>query len=282
MGRIFLSQLLIILLSSFRRAKRKIKCFPYRSILKRNLQIKHIFTRNSRCFVVGAGPSLRKLDTNLLENEVIIGMNAGYLDQGIQRVRHKYWVVIDYFFMEPIPVDAIRAIEDGVGEATYFFPVQAKPICEEHELFKDKEIYYFYLCDLATENDPITDDRMDLLSAIIQPRGSAETAIICAVFMGFKQIYLIGADSDWFAHQSPEENHFYREADNPHSIDDKIKSWIDHSQMESKLYYGYVLYRSYRLLWEALKKRGVRVYNASGGGLLDVFPLADYNKLFKT
>ena len=259
---------------------RKIKCAPFKRVLKNNLKIQDIHKDVSRCFIVGAGPSLKNLDTGKLENEVVIGINQAYLDPRIGSVKKKYWVLIDYFLMKEIPLDTLRAIENGVGEATYFLPVQAIPICQKYNLFEGKNKYYIYLSNLAEPSDRISDDQLDLSCGIIKPHGTAETAMICAVFMGLKRIHLIGVDSDWFAHKSQEGNHFYKVADNPHCVDNKIKYWINHNQMESKLHYGYLLYRSYRLLWEALQNRNIEVYNASGGGLLDVFPLVDYDTLF--
>ncbi len=257
-------------------------CRPYRAVLDRNLQLKDIHQAESRCFVVGAGPSLKKLDTDLLREEIVFGVNAAYLDPGIQKVRRKYWVVIDYFYMETTSdvVKALRAIEANVGEATYFFPVQALPICGKYGLFQGKKVFYFSLSGFADVSNPFTDDRLDLTAALPQPHGTTETAIICAAYLGLKHIYMIGVDSDWFAFRGTTSRHFYTEDKNPYSIDTRIKDWIDFSQMESKLRYGYLLYRNYRMLRDALKARGVNVYNASGGGLLDVFPCVDYNILF--
>ncbi len=278
----YYKEVIIKALSPLIRTKwvRKLKYVRFRRILKINLSIRDIHKSNNRCFVVGAGPSLKNIDTDKLKNEVVIGINQAYLDSRISSVKNKYWVLIDYFLMNEIPLDTLRAIEKGVGDATYFLPVQAIPICQKYNLFEGKKKYYICFSNLAEPFDQISDDQLDLSCGIIKPHGTAETAMICAVFMGFKRIHLIGVDSDWFTHKTPEGNHFYKVADNPYCVDNKIQYWINHNNMESKLHYGYLLYRSYRLLWEALQKRNIEVYNASGGGLLDVFPLVDYEMLF--
>jgi len=278
----FIIKLLLKNMNLIFKLKSTIISFRFRNDLKQNKKIQNIHKDESYCFIIGAGPSLKNIDTSKLENEIILGMNAVYLNESVRKVPKKYWIIIDYFFMHPLPIDAIKAIEDGVGEAVYFLPVQAKAICKKYNLFQNKKVYYFFFSDFASDYRKITDEQLDLSSVILKPRGSTETAIICAYYLGFKKIYLLGVDSDWFAHKSADGNHFYVETSNKHSIDDKITDWIDHTKMESKLFYGYVLYKSYRLLWLSLRSRGIEVYNASGGGLLDVFPIVDYDKIFET
>lgn len=261
-----------------------LQAIQYRKLLKRNLNIKNSFINEERCFIVGSGSSLNNVDTKLLETEVIIGINAGYLKKDVVKARIKMWIIIDYFFLDPLPLEAIKAIEDNVGEAMYFIPVQAQKIVERYNLFSGKQVYYLFFS--TTINNRYISKQsqyLNLHSAIFKPIGSVETAILCARYLGIKSVNLIGCDSDWFARLSDEQRHFFRESENEHSIDSKIpKDWVDHNSMESKLLYGYLLYKAYRLLNELLKnKNDVVIYNASGGGLLDVFPLIKYESLFK-
>jgi len=260
------------------------QAIKYRDLLKKNLQIKNRFNSEKRCFIVGSGNSLNNIDTKLLKDEIIIGINAGYLKEDVVRARIKMWIIIDYFFLNPLPIEAIKAIEENVGDAIYFVPVQAKKIIDQYNLFSGKQVYYLFFS--TTINNRYISNQskyLNLESPIFKPIGSVETAIVCARYLGIKSINLIGCDSDWFAKLSDEHRHFFKESENVHSIDSKIpKDWVDHNSMESKLLYGYLLYKAYRLLNELLKSENdVSIYNASGGGLLDVFPRIKYEDLFK-
>lgn len=256
----------------------------YRKLLKRNLNIKNKFINEERCFIVGSGSSLNNVDTRLLETEVIIGINAGYLKKDVVKARIKMWIIIDYFFLDPLPIEAIRAIENNVGNAIYFVPVQAQKVIERYKLFSGKQVYYLLFSTTINNRYISKESRyLNLDAAIFKPIGSVETAILCARYLGIKSVNLIGCDSDWFARLTDEQRHFFKESENEHSIDSKIpKDWVDHNSMESKLLYGYLLFKAYRLLNELLKtKNDVLIYNASGSGLLDVFPWIEYDSLFK-
>jgi hypothetical protein len=62
--------------------------------------------------------------------------------------------------------------------------------------------------------------------------------------------------------------------------DEPKKDYFVMDTREKKLYYSFLLYRNYRLLREALHRQGIQVFNASGGGMLDVFPIVKYETLF--
>jgi hypothetical protein len=102
--------------------------------------------------------------------------------------------------------------------------------------------------------------------------------------MGFREIYLLGCDSDWFIYDNLDIKHFYSRDPNglieTQKDNEQEKDYFVMDTREKKLYYSFLLYRNYRLLREALHRQGVQIFNASGGGMLDVFPVVKYETLF--
>ena len=81
--------------------------------------------------------------------------------------------------------------------------------------------------------------------------------------MGFKDIYLIGADNDFFQSKI-------------HFEDTNCEGIIDRYTEEEKKGPGYKMQMSMNKGWEEMvkvgKQMGVNIYNATRGGKLEVFP----------
>ena len=87
------------------------------------------------------------------------------------------------------------------------------------------------------------------------------SAMQLAVYMGFKEIYLIGCDCDY----SGERRHFDDfKVENEHPIIDE----------EGKMVMTYETVKRYA------DEHGIKIYNATRGGKLEVFERVDFDSLF--
>lgn len=261
-------------------------------LIKPNRSIKNTCP-GERCFIIGSGPSLKKLDLTLLADDYYIGVNAVYLNPQLPRNAKSLWCTMDTFVkpfidMTDHSVPWLKALESATSKETrYFFPVQARDFCQKNGLFTGRQINYLAFGDTIGLNEPeptYYSDRLELDAPLISPHNIIETAVTCAAYMGFRKIYLIGCDSDWFLYDDLNINHFYTR--DPRGLvetqngNDKKKDYFVMDTREKKLFYSYLLYRNYRLLRDALEPRGVQIINASGGGMLDMFPKEDFHSLF--
>ena len=109
--------------------------------------------------------------------------------------------------------------------------------------------------------------------------GSA-IAIPLAVYLGFKEIYLIGFDCNWLA-DTGASYHFYDQHEHFPEFDSIAKdsrgigyeSFLQIIQRE---------FESHRLIRSKAESLGVRIVNATEGGLLDVYPRASYASCLST
>jgi hypothetical protein len=99
----------------------------------------------------------------------------------------------------------------------------------------------------------------------------AQACLLLALYMGYRNIYLVGLDHDWLA--SPTKHTYFFDKD-PHWRDDAADFPYE-IIMESILR----LWKSYRHLREFAFARGTRIFNATRGGFLDVFPRVEYESL---
>ena len=110
-----------------------------------------------------------------------------------------------------------------------------------------------------------------------RPRNVLIAAIMAVIAMGFKEIYLLGADHSWSRTLSVDEEnyvvsvqpHFYK--DNPVAVAksrELFRGVRIHEVMES---YS-IAFRSYHRIKRFADKKGIHIYNATTGSFIDAFP----------
>jgi len=108
---------------------------------------------------------------------------------------------------------------------------------------------------------------------------SAETvsiyALIAAIYMGFDEIYLLGMDHDYFLYEDESQMRMYEKA--------------VHQQNEFERTFGDTFYikeflRQYNIFskYKAFADHSTsKIFNASNGGILKVFPKVKFESLFE-
>ena len=228
-----------------------------------------------RCFVIGNGPSLKTMDLTPLANEVTIGANSFYKHPHAAAVRLKFLCVFDPHFMrdEPRSVDWHRTIGDQLPEASFILHHSASSLVKKHELYAGREIY-FVRSGVRTHRAELVDFDFYRPRNVGMTTGSS-IAIPLAVFLGFKNIYLIGFDCNWLENTGS-SYHFYDRHDQFPEFDSVAK---DNRGLTYETFLGIIHreFESHRLIREKAESMGVHIHNATNGGLLDVYPRVTYS-----
>ncbi len=215
-----------------------------------------------RCFIVATGPSLRYSDLETLKNhnEFCISMNSIFSCFDKTDWRPNQYVVVDVTVLEKwgniiLSLD----IEDiFIPDAGMFFDYSClKTNCYIYHSIFSREVY---------ENGFFSDD----FSCYAYNWGMITGICIqLAVFLGFKDIYLLGVD---FSYIPKKINHFNENQANKNTYYD------EENEMDILFKYALTGYQNAKLHAE---KHGVHIYNASRGGNLNVFDRVDFSELFK-
>ncbi|MCR5546822.1 MAG: DUF115 domain-containing protein [Lachnospiraceae bacterium] len=88
-----------------------------------------------------------------------------------------------------------------------------------------------------------------------------------ATYMGFDQIYLLGADCN-YSSDAPNKNYF-------------IENYVSNEEVEYIYFPTWEVFGSYQVAKSYAEKRGIRIYNATRGGKLEVFERVDFDSLFE-
>lgn len=226
-----------------------------------------------RCFILGNGPSLNRIDIECLREEVTFGVNSIFLMTGTDGFRPTYYVVEDNLVFS----ENIEAIDAYTG-VTRILPR------EYAEKLSSRDGCYVFEMDASfySKRDP-TRYAVPQFNATPEPRfycGQSVTYINLqlAYYMGFAEVILVGMDFCYSKPKTHEQsgNHIHSHGDDPNHFHKDYfgagKTWKD-----PRL--GRVL-RSYVRAKFEFESVARRILNATPGGELELFPRVDYASLF--
>ncbi len=215
---------------------------------------------NERCFIVATGPSLtmKDLDTLYQNGEFSISMNRIYLAFEQTKWRPDYYMVSD-----PLCIQEDEQIIRSI-------PVLHKFVSDTYADFwktgETEGVYRYHTHNyyVVDETPPFSDD---LVYGVYGRATVTYGCIQLAVYLGFKEIYLLGVDFSFSADYKDKSNHFISTYYNKNS---KTGSFRAKESLEA-----------YEAAKEYTEANGIKIYNATRGGKLEVYERVDFDTLFK-
>jgi hypothetical protein len=264
-----------------------VRSLTFKKMLSPNIALKDRHRDRKRCFVLGNGPSLRDQDLSPLKDEIVFVCNFFNLHPQCREVAPRYYCLDDpnAFFSETTTNDLgiersswFLDICDKTPQVEFLVPAEAKPVIVRNHWFAGHTIWYVARglpsCILNVADS-------DLRKAIPHSMGTVPAiAIPAAIYMGFPTIYLLGCDCNWWVQHVVKEDfdaefeHFYDR--NPYLI---RESNLRDFGLEVELRCLADHFQGMRLLREHALRKGVHIFNATQGGILDVFPRVSLKKV---
>ena len=248
----------------------------YAPLLSANKQLKDIH-KGKRCFILGSGPSIKNDDLQGLKGEIVFALNNFYVHKDFKEIvkgdTAKYYLTAathppqteeewkDWFTdMEkniPLHVNMIFGLSAYKGNIYHLFG--------KYGLFKSHKKYWYFA------SRPFNDDKFDykgtdITRSIFTAEAASVFALIVAIYMGFEEIYLVGMDHDYFLYENESEMRMYKKA--LHQNNEFAKIFKDEFYIE-EFNRQYKIFKKYRALD---MHSASKIYNASSGGILKVFP----------
>lgn len=237
--------------------------FPYlRNYKNNNLKkFQSIYRANERCFIVATGPSLTQEDLETLHRhrEISFGVNCIYKIFPYVSWRPKY-----YFACEP---DLLIHAEDDILNmevSDVFLGDLYLPFFEKNN--KNTKVHRYHIKWEYDYKDIFSDDVLD---GVFNGATIVYHALQFAVYMGFKKIYIIGADCE------------YRNGDGLDKGSHFITNYADKNKVSKvSVLHTNMIFRAYQSAREYAEKHGIEIINATRGGKLEVFKRVDFDSLF--
>jgi hypothetical protein len=216
----------------------------------------------TRCFIIGNGPSLTIRDLEALNGEITFASNRIYRLYDKTDWRPSYWVASDVEVLRNDKEQLLKVIntEGMICFITHFF----------REFGTGPNIYY-YLMRHVMRIDRFRDYEIEFIEDATLGLGNGCTvtyiAIQLAVFMGCREIYLIGVDN----------NYSRTLIDGKIICNDEVKNYPDdmkvgrHEVFGEAQAYPVVTDHAYSVALDYCEAHGIRIANATRGGKLEVF-----------
>ncbi|MBP2233301.1 hypothetical protein J2847_006638 [Azospirillum agricola] len=252
---------------------------PYASILSENARFRGVHA-GQRGFILCNGESIKQQDLTPLRNEIVMTVSNGYLHNDYKVIRPRYHCLpqITYtpIWTRETTVSWFREMHDQVLSEVIFLSASECALIQEEKLFPGRDVRYV---DMRLGMAMPTDGALfDITRTIPSIQSSPILCLMLMMYMGFKEIYLIGTDHDQIQkgfYKYPFEPRAVKDAD--HSVDAAgrpTESMFD--QMNSMI----SLWTQYRVMKYLANRNGIKIYNSSNGGMLDEFKRIPLESLF--
>lgn len=204
--------------------------------------------KGKRCFITCTGPSLTISDLEMLKDEYVFGMNSIALIHDRTDWKPDFYAIQDTNVYENLK-DAIHSTDNGVIFAPYSYLRQYNTpsnwvywhMCGSYHLF---EMIYLHKYFTKFSNN--------VYARVYDGYSIAISIMQIVMYMGFDEIYLLGADCSYLGKQQ-------------HFVETGVYE-PDNNDMTQKLI------TSYTTVKQNAEKIGVKIYNATRGGYLELFP----------
>lgn len=227
--------------------------------ISRNKELK---TNTDTCFIIGNGPSLKNVDLDLIKKFDTMTMNFFYKSQQFKDFESTYHLAIDPNFYIKESLDYLINTYQNHSNTKFIVKYSA------YQALKDKadcKRFYFVYPKLL-QHDEFIEINMDKnMTAAINV---SIMAVQCAIYMGYKNIYLLGIDFSDFV--SSKSEHFYGEGINK-VINRGNNSYIQPKGDELR-WFSMAFIHHYALRRYA-KKKNVNIVNLTEGSMLDAYPI---------
>ena len=246
-------------------------------VLQNNSRFKNLHS-GERCFILGSGSSIKEQDLTKLSGEIVMTQNHFHAHEDILIIDPAYHVVVPKY--QPSEYDNdwvswLQTMSERLPEqACFFFGRNTKYLIDQLPRFHNRAFFINAGGSVAIAKKAPTDITRRILAI---PTVLTECLAI-AIFMGFSEICLCGFDLDQLYKKDKCQGRFYgcspitanqAEIDLDEAAYAVGAEWI---QM-------WTIWQQCILLRQAAKKKGIRIVNATQGGLLNMFERQSYESL---
>lgn len=206
--------------------------------------------KGERCFIIATGPSLTFEDLNLLRNEYTIGMNSG-----VYAIDKTMWVpnllgLEDEYVYQKLEPELIKQSEGKLKDRILVSNVIAKYFKSARRFHVFPVNLLDHKCDFRKIGKLKFSD--DCYSIVYDAYSITFSLMQIAIYMGFKEIYLVGCDCTY----NKAKAHFIETG-----VVDPYAS-----QLGERFIYVH------SKLKEFADSKGIKIFNCTRGGMLDVYP----------
>jgi hypothetical protein len=224
--------------------------------------------KDERCFIIATGPSLRMEDVEKLDNEYTFTVNSFCKILDKTDFRPTFYAMLDPSgqadlekqgdFRPDLYVKERAFLNDVYKNKRNYKKTTYLPICYQNHWYKIGEQGFDYSKNLKWTSD--------LLWGLYDKYTITICVIDIAIYMGFKEIYLLGTDCNY----SGPTSYF---VDPGSSYEKKSANMALATQQ--------AMTAGYEFIAKHAADHGVKIFNTTRGGMLEAFKRVNFDELVK-
>lgn len=239
--------------------------------------------------ILGNGPSLRRNldeDMELLQESDTLAVNFFANTPEFTLVKPKYYLLADPHFFDKVDTDPnvarlIASLNAIDFRMTLLIPAKSR---WKAKVFNKRSLKVETFNSIAVEGFRWFENAMfKARRGMPRPRNVLIPSVMVGTWLGYKRIFLLGADHSWLSTLSVNDRnevvsvqpHFYREDEKEQTrIRQEYVRHPLHEVLESMM----IAFRSYHRIQAYATSRGISILNATPASMIDAFPRSPLDK----
>lgn len=214
--------------------------------------------KGQRCFIIATGPSLTIDDLELLKNEYTFAVNSACKLYDKTSWRPTFYGIQDRY--------VFQAMKEYVFNQDESITLFIADVLQEYESIPSRSILFpynvaYHYINFRKYNSWYAKFSGDSYDTVYDGYSITYSMIEIAVYLGFSEIYLIGADCSY----GTGKNHIVESG-----FVDK-KAYLNHERMTA----------GYKAAKEYAEANNIKIVNCTRGGMLEVFPRMQLEDVLK-
>ena len=239
--------------------------------LKKNVELKDKYN-NERIFILGSGSSILLYDLKVLNNEYVMTQNSFHMHKDISYVDPNIHCVVPYYQSNKeisIWVDYIADMKARMPNSLFLWGLNTKALIDKyHEDISEKSYYIrtkYNLLTLKTAKVNISKTIMTIPTVLTQ-------CLTVAIYLGFKEIYLLGFDLDQICHTNDQTyGRFYGMSKITETEFEKDANQKLDVETTDGWYTWWLMNKQFFLIKHFADQNNISIVNGTQGGILSYF-----------
>ncbi len=231
--------------------------------------------------IMGNGPSLADTISDhrdILLSHPLLAVNFAANTPEFFFLKPCYYVLADPYFFNTTDNPNLKKLTDNISridwEMTLFLPASTR---KANIKLGNSHVTVKYFNPVGIEGFKCLENFVFSKGlGMPRPRNVLIPSIMIAIALGYKNIYITGADHSWTRTLSVNENnevvsiqpHFYKDDEKEES---RVKTEYLKYPLHQIIYSFYVAFKSYFTIERYARHRNVMIYNATPGSFIDAF-----------
>ena len=239
--------------------------------LKKNIELKDKYN-NKRIFILGSGSSILLYDLKVLNNEYVMTQNSFHMHKDIYDIEPKFHCVVPYYQSDKeisIWVNYITDMKARMPNSLFLWGLNTKALIDKyHEDISAKSYYIRTKYNLLT----LKKAKVNISKTIMTIPTVLTQCLTVAIYLGFKEIYLLGFDLDQICHTNDQTyGRFYGMSKITETEFEKDANQKLDVETTDGWYTWWLMNKQFFLIKHFADQNNINIINGTQGGILSYF-----------